>query len=76
MLYDFDFDFQALEIKKYLRQLKLNINRQDFFDFSEESLSFKIIKNQLLILLKRPQLQKSLFIPTISKYVSIFINCS
>jgi hypothetical protein len=53
MLYNFDFDFQALEIKKYLRQLKLNINRQDFFDFSKELLSFKIIKNQPLILSKR-----------------------
>jgi hypothetical protein len=53
MLYNYDFDFQALEIKKYLRQPKLNINRQDFFDFSKELLSFKIIKNQPLILSKR-----------------------
>ena len=76
MIYNNYFDFQALEIKRYIRWPKFNINKQDFLDFSKELLSFKIIKNQLLILLKRPQLQKSLFIPTISKYVSIFNNCS
>ena len=45
MLYNFDFDFQALEIKRYIRWPKFNINKQDFLDFSKELSLFKIIKN-------------------------------